>query len=46
MHENYGIDIIRRKQAKILDTVATPKKTITGVPYYMVLANPLYQRDF
>ena len=31
--------------ANTLDLVGTPKKAITGVPFYMVLANPLYQRD-
>lgn len=35
-----------KRIAETLDTVATPKKSITGVPYYFILANPLYMRDF
>jgi len=29
-----------------LDTVGQPKKAIQGVPYYIILSNPLYYRDF
>ncbi len=46
LNENYGIQIISKRIAKILDRVGTPRKAITGVPYYNVLANPLYYRDF
>jgi hypothetical protein len=46
LSDNYGIDIISKKIARTLDTVGTPKKAITGIPYYIVLANPLYYRDF
>jgi len=46
MKEEYGFSIINSKAAKILDTVGTPSKAIQGVPYYLVLANPLYYRDF
>jgi hypothetical protein len=46
LYENYGFSILGKKVAKILDTVGTPKKAITGVPFYFVLANPLYSRDF
>jgi hypothetical protein len=46
LKEKYGFKIVSDKVADILDVVGTPKKAITGVPYYAVLANPLYQRDF
>ena len=29
-----------------MDTVGQPKKAIQGVPYYIILSNPLYYRDF
>ncbi len=29
-----------------LDTVGPPKKAIQGVPYYIILSNPAYYRDF
>jgi hypothetical protein len=46
LSENYGLDILSKNVARTLDTVGTPKKAITGIPYYMLLANPLYYRDF
>jgi hypothetical protein len=46
LYENYGFSILGKKVARILDTVGTPKKSITGVPFYFVLANPHYSRDF
>ena len=46
LHDNYGFQIISKKVAETLDTVGTPKKSIQGVPYYFILANPLYTRDF
>jgi len=46
LKEEYGFSIISSKVVKILDTVGTPKKAIQGVPYYIILANPLYYRDF
>ena len=42
----YGFSIIADDLAHILDTVGPPKKAITGVPYYIILANPEYARDF
>ena len=32
--------------SEILDVVSPPKKSIQGIPYYIVLANPAYYRDF
>jgi len=32
--------------SKTLDNVGAPKKAIQGVPYYTILANPTYYRDF
>lgn len=46
LKEEYGFAVISKKVADILDTVGTPKKAIQGVPYYFILANPLYYRDF
>ena len=46
LHDNYGFDIISEPIAMTLDTVGTPLKAITGVPYYHILANPRYHRDF
>jgi hypothetical protein len=46
LHENYGFEIISKDVAKTLDLVGTPKKAIVGIPYYLILANPLYYRDF
>ena len=46
LKENYGFQIISDQVADILDTVGPPKKAIQGVPYYIILANPLYYRDF
>jgi hypothetical protein len=30
----------------VLDATGAAKKTVTGVPFYIILANPLYARDF
>lgn len=38
--------MISEEVANILDTTGPPKKAIQGVPYYMILANPIYYRDF
>ncbi len=46
LKDEYGFSIVSSKVISILDTVGTPKKAIQGVPYYMILANPLYYRDF
>ena len=46
LSENYGVEIISKEVAKTLDLVGTPKKSIVGVPYYFILSNPLYYRDF
>ena len=44
--EEYGFEIINEEVSKTLDNVGQPKKAIQGVPYYIILANPLYYRDF
>jgi hypothetical protein len=46
LKEEYGFSVISSQVAKTLDTVGTPKKAIQGIPYYIILANPLYYRDF
>jgi len=46
LKEQYGFQIISDEVADILDTTKPPKKAIQGVPYYIILANPLYFRDF
>lgn len=46
LKENYGFSIIPRRVHQILDTTSPPKKAISGIPYYMLLANPLYFREF
>jgi hypothetical protein len=46
LRDEYGFSIISNKVSRILDTTAPPKKAISGVPYYIVLANPAYSRDF
>lgn len=38
--------MIGKEVEDILDTVGPPKKAIQGVPFYIILANPLYYRDF
>jgi len=42
----YGFEIISKEVAEILDVTKPPKKAIQGVPYYIILANPSYYRDF
>ena len=46
LKDEYGFSIISSKVSRILDTTGTPRKAIQGVPYYIILANPLYYRDF
>jgi len=46
LKDNYGFQIVSDDVVKILDTVQAPKKSIVGCPYYIILANPLYYRDF
>jgi hypothetical protein len=46
LKEEYGFSIISGKTSKVLDTTSPPKKAIQGIPYYMILANPVYFRDF
>ena len=46
LKENYGIEIISQEISDILDVIKPPKKSIQGVPYYIILANPTYYRDF
>jgi len=46
LKEEYGFRIIQGKTSQILDTTSPPKKAIQGIPYYMILANPVYFRDF
>ena len=43
---HFGFEIISEQVSEILDTVGPPKKSIQGVPYYIILANPMYYRDF
>jgi len=40
LSEEYGFSIISKRVSKILDTTGPPKKAISGVPYYILLANP------
>lgn len=46
LKEEYGFSIISSKVHRILDTTSPPRKAIQGIPYYIILANPLYYRDF
>jgi hypothetical protein len=46
LKDEYGFSIVDSKVIKVLDSVGAPKKAIQGVPYYIILANPLYYRDF
>lgn len=46
LRDEYGFSIINNRTCRILDTTAPPKKAISGVPYYIIMANPAYQRDF
>lgn len=46
LREVYGFEMINKKIQEILDDTKAPKKTISGVPYYILLANPRYARDF
>lgn len=46
LEENYGFSIVPDDITKILDTIYPPKNAIQGVPYYFILNNPLYCRDF
>lgn len=46
LRDNYGFSVMSNQTAEILDTIIPPKKAVTGVPYYMILANPKYFRDF
>ena len=38
--------MIDEQLASDLSNIKAPKKAVTGVPYYVILANPLYARDF
>ena len=46
LKDHYNFQIISDEINRILDTTSPPKKAIQGVPYYIILANPLYYRDF
>jgi len=46
LKKNYGFEFVPEDIIKILDVVSPPKKSIQGIPYYIILANPLYFRDF
>jgi hypothetical protein len=46
LRDEYGFSILSEDVANILDTTKPPKKAIQGVPYYIILANPMYARDF
>jgi len=46
LRDEYGFSIISEEVHDILDTTKPPKKAIQGVPYYIILANPMYYRDF
>ena len=46
LKNQYDFQIISDEINHILDTTPPPKKAIQGVPYYIILANPLYYRDF
>ena len=46
LRDRYGFEIISEEVSNILDLVKPPKKSIQGVPYYIILANPTYYRDF
>jgi len=46
LHDHYNFEIIDDYVKKQLDEAGIAKKTIQGVPYYFVLANPRYARDF
>ncbi|CDW71360.1 UNKNOWN [Stylonychia lemnae] len=45
LKEEYGFSIISREIEDTLQKIKIPKKAIQGVPYYIILANPLYTRD-
>jgi len=46
LRDEYGFSIISNEVHDIVDTTKPPKKAIQGVPYYIILANPMYYRDF
>jgi len=46
LKENYGFEIVSQEVCDILDVTKPPKKAIQGIPYYIILANPAYFRDF
>jgi hypothetical protein len=46
LKEEYGFEIINNEVRDTLDSVGAPKKSVQGVPYYVILANPTYYRDF
>ena len=46
LRENYGFNMMQRELEDKLDSLPESKKTIGGVPWYQVLANPAYARDF
>jgi hypothetical protein len=46
LKDNYGFELISKEVSNTLDTVGRPKKAIQGIPYYIILANPIYQRQF
>lgn len=46
LEDNYSFSIVDDKTTNTLRGLDIGKKTIQGVPYYMILSNPLYVRDF
>lgn len=46
LRENYGFNMMQREIEKKLDSLPESKKNIRGVPWYQILANPSYARDF
>ena len=46
LREVYGFNMMQREIEEKLDNQAESKKTIRGVPWYQILANPRYARDF
>lgn len=45
-YEEYGIEIANKQVIDILDDTKVPEKTLQGIPFYNILANPDYTRDF
>lgn len=45
-YNEYGVEIANKEIIDILDDTGVPTKSLQGIPYYNILANPDYAKKF